>query len=55
MVYSQLPVKKGFFFVRIFRFSAAGKWFLRKGREAIGIPGLPGMIPINKEVPLECA
>ena len=23
-----------------------------KGREAIGIPGLPGMIPINKEVPL---
>ena len=52
MIYSQLPVKKGFFFVRIFRFSATEKDSLQKGREAIGIPGLPGMIPINKEVPL---
>jgi len=47
-----LPVKKGFLFVRIFRFSAAKKPFA-KCREAVGIPGVAGNDTNNKEVPLD--
>ena len=52
MLQSFLPVKKGFFVVRFFRFSSAGEEVFPKGREAVGIPGGAVLDTNNKEVPL---
>lgn len=52
MLQSLLPVKKGFFVVRFFRFSGGGGKTLQKGREAVGIPGGAVLDTNNKEVPL---
>ena len=53
MLQSFLPVKKGFFVVRFFRFSSAGGGDPLKGREAVGIPGGAVLDTNNKEVPLD--
>ena len=53
VVQSQLPVKKGFFVVRFFRFSGVNKTTLKTCREAVGIPGLAVLDTNNKEVPLD--
>ena len=45
MLKYSLPVKKGFFVVRFFAFRMAENRF-QPSREAVGIPGKPGMIPI---------
>ena len=51
MLKSALPVKKGFFVVRFFALRTEEGRFQNR-REAVGIPGTPGTIPNNKEVPL---
>ena len=46
MLKYSLPVKKGFFCYAFFRFSHGEKGRFQICREAVGIPGKPGMIPI---------
>ena len=45
MLKYSLPVKKGFFVVRFFALRTEEGRFQNR-REAVGIPGKPGMIPI---------
>ena len=52
MLYSQLPVKKGFLFVRVFRFSAAKREIFRK-QGGSRYPRHAGNDTNNKEVPLD--